>query len=411
LVQIFPDSAGKFDHVSGVLFDITDRKQAEERLARTTRALRALSSTTQALLHATEEKGFLTEVCQVMVEEGGYPLAWVGYPREDEAKTVAPVAHAGAAGNSADWINITWGGDEPGLNPEGLAMRTGKIQVAKNIQRDPSQARWPEEWGRREFNAVMALPLIVDGKTIGILDIFAKDFEAFDPEEVKLLEELAGGVAFGIWSLRTDLERQQAEAEVQQTLVKLRKTLDGTVFALANTVEMRDPYTAGHQRRVAQLASAIAQDLGFSPDRVEGMRVLGFLHDIGKIAVPAEILSKPGKISKMEFNLIKGHPQVGYEIIQSINFPWPVAKAILQHHERLNGSGYPNGISGADLIPEARILAVADVVEAMGSHRPYRPTLGLDKALEEIIQNRGVLYDPEVVDSCVKLLKEKGFSF
>ena len=182
-------------------------------------------------------------------------------------------------------------------------------------------------------------------------------------------------------------------------------------MAVANTMEMRDPYTAGHQRQVAQLAGAIAQEMGFSAERVEGMRVLGCLHDIGKIAIPAEILSKPGRLSPMEFTLIKDHPRVGYEIIKDIDFPFPLAEGILQHHERLNGSGYPQGISGSDIIPEARILGVADVVEAMASHRPYRRSLGIDQALEEISRNRGILYDPEVVDICLKLFNEKGFSF
>jgi PAS domain S-box-containing protein/putative nucleotidyltransferase with HDIG domain len=206
-------------------------------------------------------------------------------------------------------------------------------------------------------------------------------------------------------------DRKQAEAEVQHSLEKLKKALDGTVLAVANTVEMRDPYTAGHQRQVAQLAGAIAQEMGFSPQRVEGMRVLGCLHDIGKIAIPAEILSKPGRLSRMEFTLIKDHPRVGYEIIKDIEFPFPLAEGILQHHERLNGSGYPQGISGPDIILEARILGVADVVEAMASHRPYRRALGIDRALEEISRNRGILYDHEVVDICLTLFHEKGFSF
>ncbi len=207
----------------------------------------------------------------------------------------------------------------------------------------------------------------------------------------------------------TQLKRAEAGGAAQPG--KITKALNGTVLAVANTVEMRDPYTAGHQRRVAQLAAAIAQEMGFSAERVEGMRVLGCLHDIGKVAIPAEILSKPGRISPMEFTLIKDHPRVGYEIIKDIDFPFPLAEGILQHHERFNGSGYPQGISGPDIILEARILGVADVVEAMASHRPYRVALGIDQALEEISRNRGILYDPEIVDICLKLFTERGFSF
>ena len=202
-------------------------------------------------------------------------------------------------------------------------------------------------------------------------------------------------------------ERKQAETGLD----KLRQALHGTVMALANTVEIKDPYTAGHQRRVAQLTCAMARELGWSPDRVEGIQVLCFLHDMGKIAVPAEILNKPGKISPTEFSLIKVHPQVGYDILKDIAFPWPVAQGVLQHHERLDGSGYPSGLTAGEISPEAKILAVADVVEAMASHRPYRPALGIDQALEEITRNRGKLYDPEAVDVCVRLFTKKDFRF
>ncbi len=205
-------------------------------------------------------------------------------------------------------------------------------------------------------------------------------------------------------------ESKKAGEALNESFENLRKSLDGTVRALATTIEMRDPYTAGHQRRVAQLACAIAGQLGLTEDRLEGMQVIGFLHDIGKIVVPAEILSKPGELNDLEFNMIKAHSQVGYNILKGIEFPWPVSVAVLQHHERLDGSGYPEGIRGDDLILEARILAVADVVESMASHRPYRPALGIEQALQEVSRHRGVLYDSSVVDACIKALEEGGLT-
>jgi PAS domain S-box-containing protein/putative nucleotidyltransferase with HDIG domain len=205
-------------------------------------------------------------------------------------------------------------------------------------------------------------------------------------------------------------ERKQAE-ELQQTFERLRITLDGTVHALAATAETTDPYTAGHQQRVAQLASAIARDIGLSDEQIEGVTVAGTLHDIGKIYVPASILSRPGKLSQIEFSLIKAHPVVGYNILKTVEFPWPIAEAVLQHHERLDGSGYPRGLRGDEILMEARILGVADVVEAMSSHRPYRPALGIDKALEEIERGGGTEYEPAVVDVCLRLFNEKGFEF
>ncbi len=206
-------------------------------------------------------------------------------------------------------------------------------------------------------------------------------------------------------------ERVKAENALKESLGNMRKTLDGTVRALATTIEMRDPYTAGHQRRVAQLSCAIGRKMGFTQEFIDGLEVMGFLHDIGKIIVPAEILSKPGSLNEFEFNIIKAHAQAGYNILKGIDFPWPVAVATIQHHERLDGSGYPHGISQDTIIMEARILAVADVVEAMATHRPYRPALGTDIALKEIIDNSGTRYDPTVVEVCRTLFAEKEFNF
>ena len=206
-------------------------------------------------------------------------------------------------------------------------------------------------------------------------------------------------------------ERKQAEKELRQSYKKLRKMLKDIVRTVALTVEIRDPYTAGHQHRVSQLSLAIARQMNLSLDQTEGIYMTAILHDIGKISVPAEILTKPGRLTEIEMNMLKAHPQVGYDILEKVEFPWPIAQIILQHHERMDGSGYPKGLKGDKILMEARILGVADVVEAMSSHRPYRPALGIDKALEEISQNKGILYDPEVVDTCHKLFKEKGFKF
>ena len=187
--------------------------------------------------------------------------------------------------------------------------------------------------------------------------------------------------------------------------------LAGTIQAIAAMVEMRDPYTAGHQRRVAQLAAAIAVEMGLPEEQVRGIHLAGTIHDLGKIQTPAEILSKPGKLSASEFSLIKDHPQNGYEILKDIEFPWPIAQMVWQHHEKLDGSGYPQGLQGDAILLEARIMTVADVVEAMSSHRPYRPGMGMDVALAEIGKGRGTHYDPDAVDASIKLFKEDGFTF
>jgi PAS domain S-box-containing protein/putative nucleotidyltransferase with HDIG domain len=205
-------------------------------------------------------------------------------------------------------------------------------------------------------------------------------------------------------------DRKRSEEALKISYTKLRKTLNGTVNALASTAEKRDPYTAGHQQRVTQLACAIAAELGFPSERLEGMHVAGAVHDIGKIHVAAEILNKPRSLTEIEMELIRTHSEAGYEILRSIEFPWPVAEIVFQHHERMDGSGYPRGLTGDKILMEARILGVADVVEAMVSHRPYRSALTLDDALQEILRNRGRLFDPEVTDACVRVF-DKGFEF
>jgi len=217
-------------------------------------------------------------------------------------------------------------------------------------------------------------------------------------EERRLLQEVSDNIAGNVESANQYANIKQRHSELQQAL-------DGVIHAVSLVVETRDPYTAGHQRRVAELARAIAREMGLPEWQIMGIHVAGLLHDVGKVAVPAEILSKPGKITESEFSIISNHCQVGYEILQKIDFPWPVTKAILQHHERMDGSGYPYHLSGEEIVIEARILGVADVVEAMSSHRPYRPALGLSKALQEISQASGVLYDSKVVHACLRLLK------
>jgi PAS domain S-box-containing protein len=231
------------------------------------------------------------------------------------------------------------------------------------------------------------------------------------PKEMNLTR----GTYFGqdvVIAVAVDItERKRAEQEILAGAERLRRALEETVAAMGTVVEMRDPYTAGHERRVTELAVAMAHKLTLEEKLVKALRLASDVHDIGKIAVPAEILSKPGRLSATEFEIIKTHPQVGYDILKSIEFESPIALTVLAHHERLDGSGYPLGLSGSDIGIESRVLAVADVVEAMASHRPYRQALGIDAALEEVRRARGVLYDPDAVDACVAVIKEESFVF
>lgn len=261
--------------------------------------------------------------------------------------------------------------------------------------------------GERELGSTSNL-IPDEGVLSGERRIRCKDSSFMDAEVNSSLIQY-GNTSVILGNVRDVTKLKQANEIIRGNMEKLQKTLGGIVHALASTTERRDPYTAGHQRRVSELACAIAREAGFKEDTIDGIRVAGLLHDIGKIYVPAEILSKPGHLNELEMGIIRTHPQVGYDILKKIEFPWPVAQIVLQHQERIDGSGYPTGVTGENILPEARILAVADVVEAMASHRPYRPALGLKKALAEISENRSILYDSYFVEICLRLFTKKGF--
>ncbi len=264
----------------------------------------------------------------------------------------------------------------------------------------------PED--RKKFNEKMLTQGFVRNEE---LQLKKKDGSLF-PGSVSAVavKDMNGVVQYYDGIVEDITERKKAEQELKESYETLRRILDGTVNALASTTEKRDPYTAGHQHRVTQLACAIAQEMDLSEEQMEAIRVAGIVHDIGKIYVAAEILSKPIRLRDIEMALVKAHCKAGYDILKTIEFPWPVADIVYQHHERLDGSGYPQGLKDKDIFLEAKIIAVADVVEAMSSHRPYRSALRIEEAMAEIKKNRGKLYDPSVVDTCLKLFKE-GFKF
>jgi HD-GYP domain-containing protein (c-di-GMP phosphodiesterase class II) len=206
-------------------------------------------------------------------------------------------------------------------------------------------------------------------------------------------------------------EHKLAEEELQRTLEILKKSVGVTIQVMVSAVEARDPYTAGHQLRSANLACAIAAEMGLPQDAIDAINMAGSIHDIGKLSIPTEILTKPTKLTNLEYSLIKEHPSSGYEMLKNVESPWPLAQIVHQHHERMDGSGYPQNLKGDEILIESRVLAVSDVVEAMASHRPYRPALGIEAALEEIEKNKGILYDSVVVDACLKLFRQKNYQF
>lgn len=268
------------------------------------------------------------------------------------------------------------------------------------------------EWTNKLMKDTIIPTAIRDGQWKGECALLNRDGREIPVSAVIIAHKTSTGEVEVFSTISRDVtERKRAEESLRQSYDRLKRTVEETAVALSSALELRDAYTAGHQRRVAKLACAIAREIGVSENQIEGIRVAGTLHDIGKISIPADILSKPCKLSNLEYEMIKTHAQVGYELLKNIEFPWPVAQIVLQHHERMDGSGYPSGLSGDKTMIEARVLCVSDVVESMATHRPYREALGIDTALEEITKKRGVLYDDNAVDACVMLFKEKGFTF
>lgn len=386
--------------------DITDRMQA-------VRALKTLSVCNAALVHAQDEPALLRDICRAITETGGYVYAWIGYAEQDDAKRIKPVAQAGFENGFLEGLSPTWADNRDGRGPSGTAVREGAVVVTRDILNDPAvaDASWRDAIATLGVGSIGAFPLMDGAETFGVLTIYSRERDAFDRDELMLLAEMAEDLNFGILTLRARVEHERLQEEHLKTARQLKETLADTIRAIALTVEKRDPYTAGHQQKVAALCVAIGRELGLPEDRLEGLRLGALIHDIGKVYIPAEILNRPGKLTDAEFEIIKSHPEVGYDIVKDVKFPWPVGDMILQHHEHLDGSGYPRGLKGEAIVLEARILAVADTVEAMSAHRPYRPALGVEKALAHIQEKRGTWYDLDAVDACVKLFLEKRFAF
>lgn len=249
--------------------------------------------------------------------------------------------------------------------------------------------RWVVISGLEWIRSSVKIPIVFQGKTLGTLGIISENRNAFDQNSIKKIESFTYGITSSIYNY---LNYRQ-----------LLKSRDDIIYAITKLVESRDPYTAGHQEKVAELATSIAREMGLEDNTIETIRIASLVHDIGKANIPTEILNKPSRLNKNEYNLVKNHSQLGYDILKDISFVSPIAEIVYQHHEKYDGSGYPRGLKGEEIMIEARIICVADVFEAIASHRPYRPALGVGVAEEELKKNRGILYDPSVVDACLKI--------
>ena len=380
------------------------RQLLEEDVAVHLRELQILNEMNEALLESTSEIELLHRYCRIAVETAGYRMAWVGFAREIPDKQVVPVAWAGHEDGYLSEVKIMWDGGDLSQGPTGRAVCSGKVEATPFIPDVARLAPFLAAAEKRGYEAVIALPFETDPGSMACLSVYSATRIEWSEPEQHLMRQVALALGYGIRTLRGTLAKEKY-------LDDLRNSLELTVQLIADIVDRRDPYTAGHQRRVANLSARIARKLALNEERTRGLRLAATIHDLGKIGIPAELLAKPTGLSRAEFTLVKEHSQIGFDIVRSVSFPWPIADMIHQHHERMNGSGYPKGISGDAILLESRILAGADVVEAMASHRPYRAARGIDVALEELLKDRGTLFDSAVVDACVQVFREDGFTF
>lgn len=395
LLRALPVPAGDIDrhgrHWVGVVMDETEELSRTHELSRINRALLTLSACNRTLMWAKDESELLERMCRLLVDIGRHCAAAIALVEEDGSLSMRAAASRPGEAAALRELHL-W--PERTLEPARRAVSERMAVIAASPPRDGTRAR-----------AVAALPLRGrrgDGRPLGVLLIHAEPADAFDAREMELLLELADDASFGLVTMR---DRVTQVRNVQ----RLERSMEQTVSALAATIEKRDPYTAGHQKRVADLSRRLAERLGLPSEEVRGIVLAATIHDIGKIYVPSEILTRPGRLSANEFRLIHDHCQIGYDIVKDIDLPWPVADMVLQHHERLDGSGYPGGLAGESITLGARIIGVADTVEAMASHRPYRPGLGLARAMAEIRENSGTHYDPRVVEVCLALFEDGAF--
>ena len=416
------DESGRIVKLFGTVQDITERKRAEEELLQRQLRLSALNRMGRALAETFELVRIYRIAYEHVAQLVDCPCFGISlYDPPTRALRAEFMLDDGELIDAARFPPMVMG-----IEPTQGRVRAIITRQPEIITDFPAVLEKATDSGVRvgvsenvhDTGAAMYVPMVARGQVIGLLEVQSYRLNAYSAEHAALLGPAANQIGLSIQNARLYEEAQQqlaerkrAQEELRHTAETLRKTLGATIQAMAFTVETRDPYTAGHQRQVANLARAMATEMGLSKEQIEGIRMAAVIHDMGKITVPTDILNKPGRLNEHEFGIIKAHPEVAYNILKTIEFPWPIAQIIFQHHERMDGSGYPQGLSGEEIIVEARVLAVADVVEAMASFRPYRPALGIDKALEEISQNKGVLYDPEVVDACLKLFTEKGFRF
>jgi PAS domain S-box-containing protein len=395
--------------VTAAIRDITVKKEREHRLSTQNSALSAYAFAAMALdrIHSSESL-LLEAICEAITRESIYELAWVGIAEEGPEKKIRIAASAGKAIGYLDGLNLSWSENETwSKSPTSICIRTNTLQITDDTQTSPTFALWRERARQFVIRSSVSIPLRVENGWHGALVVYAATPYAFEAPAIEVLQHLAEQTVRAVHALDQGFALQAGKINLANLQRKLTEALSAMVAPMVAAMEMRDPYTAGHESRVADIAVAIGKEMGWTEERLHGLYVAAQVHDIGKISIPAEILTKPTTLTAGELSLIHEHPGTGYTILKDIPFEWPIAEIVRQHHERLDGSGYPQGLKGDAILPEAKVLAVADYVEAMGSHRPYRPAAKLTIVLKHIEKEAGSKLDAEAVRICAALFREK----
>lgn len=374
-------------------------------------ALLAHAKASLALVRSNNRDDLISGVCNAIVNQSPYILAWVGLAMHDNLKTVQVIGSHGVAADYAKGIDVKWSPDtSAGKGPTGQCIQTSLPVLILDTENDPRFLPWRERSKPYGIRSVIAVPIKDhEPQAIAALTVYANLPNAFGEVEIQLFESLAKEIGFGLAAIEKQQLLDEEIKERERLNDQLIKTLNSTIEAMSKTMEWRDPYTAGHQKKVALLSQAIARKLGWGEERIKGLYLAALVHDLGKIATPSEILTKPSMLTETELALIKEHPKTGYDILKDIPFTWPIAQAVYQHHERIDGSGYPNQLVGDAIIPEAKILAIADTIESMTSHRPYRPGLGLEKAILQVKSEAGKTLDPAICEVACQLSEQDEF--
>jgi len=393
-----------------VFREMSDLEKHRHHLATLQWALSAYAGVALALAQADSSEGLLQGICEAITRESAYVMAWVGTAESLPGKPVRIVAAAGETKRHLDRLEVSWDDElQTGNGVVGVAIRTGTINLIADTQSTPSFAPWREWAEEAGVHSVVGIPLVDAEGWRGALVVYAGRANAFEPGAIEIFGHLATEISHGLQALRQKEMLHAESLERTRAQGKLTEALTSMVSAMVSAVETRDPYTAGHENRVGEIAYAIGREMGWDEDRLMGLRMAAMVHDFGKISVPSRILNKPGQLDAEEWEEMRKHPETGFEILIDIPFMWPVAETMRQHHEKLDGSGYPLGLTEDQILPEAKVLTVADIVEAMTSDRPYRQGTELEVALGEIEQQSGEKLDPVVVSACLRLFREKGF--